>query len=73
MESNLNNSLEAFAKSAQSVLIKLNADIEAAKKSMTPEQKAEFDRQMEGNDIKGAEKDLQNALKKYKETIDKLC
>ena len=64
--------LEAFAKASQEVLNTVQRDIEAAKKEMTPEQRALFDKEMEGHDINGAQKDLNNALLRYKEVLKNL-
>lgn len=57
-----------FAKVAERAIEKVKRDVTEIKKGLTPEQRAELDRQLEGNDLDEAKRKLTEALDNFKKT-----
>ena len=70
MENN-NDTIEGllkFAKVAEDTMSQLRKDIEHVKKGLTPEQRADLDKELEKNDLDSATKELSEAIEKFKKT-----
>lgn len=57
-----------FAKVAEKTIDKVKRDITEIKKGLTPEQREELDKQLEGNDLDEAKRKLTEALDNFKKT-----